>query len=167
MSAEDTANPGDFAWAPRRQLTLEQARRRSDMVRLLRMVFVAGAAISIGLLAGHVVRNAVAGLSGERKAFRSNEIVTMINPRFTGRDGEGQAYVITADSAQRRRADENVSTSSIRGWSMTWEARSPRPRAFTTGSTESWIFTGMCASPTRPATVSARARRASMSRVAH
>lgn len=108
MSARDTANPGDFAWAPRRQLTLEQARRRSDLVRLMRMVFVAGAAISIGLLAGHVVRNAVAGLSGERKAFRSNEIVTMINPRFTGRDGEGRAYVITADSAQRRRADENV-----------------------------------------------------------
>lgn len=106
------ANPPDaastFAWAPRRQLTLEQARKRSDIVRLMRMVFVACAAISIGLLVGHVVRNAVAGLSGERKAFRSNEIVTMINPRFTGRDAGGKAYVITAASAQRRRANENV-----------------------------------------------------------
>lgn len=108
MSAETPDAASDFAWAPRRQLTLEQARRRSDLVRLMRMVFVACAAISIGLLAGHVVRNAVAGLSGERKAFRSNEIVTMINPRFTGRDSGGKAYVITADSAQRRRANENV-----------------------------------------------------------
>jgi lipopolysaccharide export system protein LptC len=108
MSAETTASADEFAWAPRRQLTLAQARRRSDIVRLLRMVFVACAAISIGLLVGHVVRNAVAGLSGERKAFHSNEIVTMINPRFTGRDNGGQAYVITADSAQRQRANENI-----------------------------------------------------------
>ncbi len=108
MSAETPASAGEFAWAPRRQLTLAQARRRSDIVRLLRMVFVACAAISIGLLAGHLVRNAVAGLSGERKAFRSNEIVTMINPRFTGRDTGGRAYVITADSAQRQRANENI-----------------------------------------------------------
>ncbi len=108
MSANIPDAASNFVWAPRRQLTLEQARKRSDFVRLMRMVFVACAAISIGLLAGHVVRNAAAGLSGERKAFRSNEVVTMINPRFTGRDASGKAYVITAASAQRRRANENV-----------------------------------------------------------
>jgi len=97
----------DRIWAPRRQLTLEQARRRSDIVRVLRMVFTYGAAASIGLLAGYLIQSAFQGGDG-RRSFRSNEIVTMINPRFTGRDAAGKAYVITADSAQRRRGQEGI-----------------------------------------------------------
>lgn len=108
MSSETSEQTGDLLWVPRRQLTLAQARRRSDLVKLLRMAFTAGAAVSIGLLLGHLISSAIASGSGARKSFKSNEIVTMINPRFTGRDARGEAYVITADAAQRRRADENV-----------------------------------------------------------
>lgn len=96
-----------LVWEPRRQLTLEQARRRSDVVRVLRMVFTYGAAASIGLLAGYLIQSAFQGGDG-RRSFQSNEIVTMINPRFTGRDAAGQAYVITADSAERRRGQEGI-----------------------------------------------------------
>ncbi|MEO0754233.1 MAG: LPS export ABC transporter periplasmic protein LptC [Pseudomonadota bacterium] len=107
-SPGDGTPPSDgFLWAPRRQLTLDQARKRSDVVRIMRMVFTYGAAASIGLLAGYLIQSAFQGGDG-RRSFRSNEIVTMINPRFTGRDSAGKAYVITADSAQRRRGQEGV-----------------------------------------------------------
>ncbi|MEM1105162.1 MAG: LPS export ABC transporter periplasmic protein LptC [Pseudomonadota bacterium] len=102
--AKDTA----FVWTPRRQVTLAQTRRRTMLVRLMRMAFIAGAAIAVGLLVGPVLANALSGLGDERRSFAGDEIVTMINPRFSGRDQSGAAYVITADTAQRRRADEDV-----------------------------------------------------------
>lgn len=98
----------DFQWMPRRLVTLEHIRRRSRIVRVLRLVFTAGAAISIGVLAGPVIGNAVSGLADGRKSFEGSEIVTMINPRFTGRDAGGKSYVITADEAQARRADSSI-----------------------------------------------------------
>ncbi len=97
----------DALWAPSRKLTLAQARRRSDVIRILRMLFTYGVAASIGLLGGYLLNSALDGSSG-RRAFKGEEIVTMLNPRFTGRDAAGDAYVITADSAQRRRADPNL-----------------------------------------------------------
>jgi len=105
MTDETAARTDGVAWAPRRQLTLAQARRRSDMVRILRMLFTAFAAIAFGVLVGHVVASTVSSLSGARKSFNSEEIVTMLSPRFSGRDASGSAYVITAQSAQRRRAE--------------------------------------------------------------
>lgn len=98
----------EFIWTPRRQVTLAQTRRRSQVIRFLRLAFTAGAAISVGILAGPVVANAVSGIGDERRSFGSDEIVTMINPRFSGRDQGGAAFVITADTAQRRRANENL-----------------------------------------------------------
>ena len=97
-----SGNDTGLVWAPRRQITLEKARQRSDLVRILRMAFTYGAAASIGLLAGYVIQSIFTG-GDERRSFRGSEIVTMVNPRFSGRDAAGQAYVITADSAQRRR----------------------------------------------------------------
>ncbi|MEE9381723.1 MAG: LPS export ABC transporter periplasmic protein LptC [Hyphomonadaceae bacterium] len=92
-------------WAPRRQLTLEQARGRSDLVKLLRMLFVAGAAISLGVLLGHLAANTM-----ERSGtieIPTEEAITMLSPRFTGRDLEGQPFVITADSVQRQAGSQD------------------------------------------------------------
>ena len=89
-------------WAPKRQLTLAQARRRSERVRYLRYGLVGAAAVSIGLFLGFVFRSAVSQ-DARPPAVRDDEAVTMINPRFTGRDSEGQVFTITADAAQRRR----------------------------------------------------------------
>lgn len=102
------ASPSEFIWTPRRQVALSNIQRRSSLVRFLRMAFTAGAAISVGLLAGPVIANAISGLSDQRRSFGSDEIVTMINPRFTGRDAGGEPYVITAETAQRRRASDNL-----------------------------------------------------------
>ena len=46
-------------WAPRRQLTLAQARRRTDRVRYLRYALVALAAVAIGLFVGYIFRSAL------------------------------------------------------------------------------------------------------------
>lgn len=93
-------------WTPKRKLTLAQARRRSGLVKILRMMFTAGAAVSIGVLVGHLAANAISGSAGGVRDYKGSEIVTMLNPRFTGRDADGNAFVITADSAQRHRTSE-------------------------------------------------------------
>jgi lipopolysaccharide export system protein LptC len=94
-------------WAPRRQMTLAQARRRSDRVRYLRYALVGAAAASIGLFIGFVLRSALTQ-EASPPALRDAEAVTMINPRFTGRDSSGEVFTITADAAERRRAEAGV-----------------------------------------------------------
>jgi len=89
-------------WEPRRQMTLEQARQRSSMVSFLRLAFTAGAAIAAGMMIGHLMANAVSASPSQIERLSGDEIVTMVNPRFTGRDIAGKAFVITADTAQRR-----------------------------------------------------------------
>lgn len=95
-------------WAPQRQMTLAQARRRSSRVGLLRMVFVAGAAISAGVIIGPMAATTLTGSGQLIDQLEGDEVVTMVNARFTGRNFSGEAYVITAEAAQRRRADPSV-----------------------------------------------------------
>ncbi|MEM9668306.1 MAG: LPS export ABC transporter periplasmic protein LptC [Pseudomonadota bacterium] len=95
-------------WAPRRQLTLAQARQRSKVVRYLRWGLVGAATIMIGILFGFVAGNAYLRASTGGGSVQSDEMVVMLNPRFTGRDSDGQIYTITADSAERRRANSNL-----------------------------------------------------------
>jgi lipopolysaccharide export system protein LptC len=90
-------------WEPKRQMTLEQARRRSSMVALMRLVFTACAAIAAGIMVGHLAANAVTRSPGSIEKLSGDEVVTMVNPRFTGRDIAGRSFVITASTAQRRR----------------------------------------------------------------
>ena len=95
-------------WAPQRQMTLAQARRRSSFIGLLRMVFVAGAAISAGVIIGPIAATTLNGASQQIDQLAGDEVVTMVNARFTGRNVVGDAYVITAEEARRRRADPSV-----------------------------------------------------------
>ena len=101
MTALTSSHPDTALWAPTRQMTLEQARKRSAFVKQLRILFMACAAISIGLLAGHVLQSAMQS-SGSTITIEADEVVTMVNPRFSGRDSAGSAYVITADRARQR-----------------------------------------------------------------
>ncbi len=68
------------------------------------MLFVACAAVSIGFFAGHVIKSALTSES-RPVSVTTNDSVTMVNPRFTGRDSTGQSFQITADAARRRRGD--------------------------------------------------------------
>lgn len=95
-------------WAPQRQMTLAQARRRSSTVGLLRMIFVAGAAISAGVIIGPIAATTLSGAGQQIDQLEGDDVVTMVNARFTGRNIAGEAYVITAEAAQRRRADPSV-----------------------------------------------------------
>jgi lipopolysaccharide export system protein LptC len=95
-------------WAPQRQMTLAQARRRSSFINLLRMVFVAGAAISAGVIIGPIAATTLNGAGQQIDKLAGDEVVTMLNARFTGRNEAGDAYVITAEEARRRRADSSI-----------------------------------------------------------
>ena len=95
-------------WAPQRQMTLAQARRRSKLVNLLRMIFVAGAAISAGVIIGPIAATTMTGSGQQIDQIAGDEVITMLNARFTGRNIAGEAFVITAEEARRRRADSSV-----------------------------------------------------------
>ena len=93
-------------WEPRRAVSLKGARLRSATVRVLRVVFVVLAGLSVLLLAAPVIGNAFAP---GRIAYRASALsVTILNPRFEGRDAMGRPYVITADQARRRVEDPSV-----------------------------------------------------------
>ncbi len=108
MSPTNASIQADDLWAPRRQLSLSQARRRSKVVRGLRFGFSAAAAICLGVLVGLLTANAIERAASGGEDFRTEEKVTMVSPRFTGRDDSGDPYVITAATAQRRRANSNL-----------------------------------------------------------
>lgn len=95
-------------WAPQRQMTLAQARRRSRTVGFLRMAFVAGAAISAGVIIGPMAATTLSGAGQQIDQLAGDEVVTMVNARFTGRNIAGEGYVITAEAARRRRADPSI-----------------------------------------------------------
>lgn len=94
-------------WAPRRQLTLAQARRRSERVKYLRYGFVAASAMAIGLFMGYILRSALTQDAAPPRVDDS-QAVTMINPRFTGRDASGEIFTIIAEAATRRRSREGA-----------------------------------------------------------
>jgi lipopolysaccharide export system protein LptC len=100
-------NDPSLLWAPRRQLTLEQARARSAKVDQVRRVFVAAAAISICLFLGYILRSAIVS-DARPPQIDEGEAAMMKNPRFTGRDSAGNAFTITAAAAERKRAADEV-----------------------------------------------------------
>lgn len=105
MSVAATITPDDRGndrlWVPHRQLSLHQARKRSDLVRLLRMLFTTGAAMAAGVLIGSLAYSVFDGTNHRAIGSENAQLVTMQNPRFSGRDADGQPYEITATTAQR------------------------------------------------------------------
>lgn len=95
-------------WAPHRQLSLAQARARTRMVRYMRFALVAAAIITLGVFLGFIARNAYDRAIGSNNALRGDETVAMLNPRFTGRDGASNLYIITSQTAQQRRENEDL-----------------------------------------------------------
>tara|TARA_Y100000052_G_scaffold791_1_gene667 strand:+ start:7683 stop:8222 length:540 start_codon:yes stop_codon:yes gene_type:complete len=71
------------------------------------MLFTSAAAISAGVLIGSLAYSVISG-GNSATAVQSAQVVTMKNPRFTGRNATGQPYVITADEAQRNGANPSL-----------------------------------------------------------
>lgn len=94
------------SWSPTHATSLKEARRRTGLVHIIRVLFMSGAVIAAGLLMGSILGNAFSGGPGALQATPPN--VTILNPRFEGRDASDRPYVITADTARRRPNDTGV-----------------------------------------------------------
>lgn len=88
-------------WGPRRATSLKEARARTALVHILRLLFTIGAVLSAGVLVGYVINNAIS--SGNPPVAAAGAGATVIGPRFWGRDDNDQPYVLTAETARRRR----------------------------------------------------------------
>lgn len=95
-------------WTPHRQLSLSQARARTQTVRYIRFGLVAAATMTISVFLAFIARNAYDRALSANTAISAEETFAMLNPRFTGRDADGGLYILTASSAERRRTDDNI-----------------------------------------------------------
>lgn len=92
------------SWEPRRVLTLAAARRRTAFISGLRIAFIIAALAIIATILIQLLASTMQPESGPEEAVGTD--VRMINPRFSGRDQNLTPYILTADSAVRRRGDE-------------------------------------------------------------
>jgi lipopolysaccharide export system protein LptC len=100
----------DISWEPRRRMTLDAARKRSNMIRILRLSFLILSAVIIAVVALYILAHALNKETAPPPDVQSTDgEVRMINPRFSGRDGNGRPYVVIADTATRRQ-DEPETT---------------------------------------------------------
>ncbi len=91
-------------WEPRRTLTLAAARRHTRFIRVTRIVLIALAA----LLTAALIYFVFDGPRAEQDVSNEQELVRMTNPRYTGTDGDGIPYNLTAEYAVRSRTDINA-----------------------------------------------------------
>jgi len=86
-----------------RRADFERWRRRSRLIRTLRLVLPAAIAAIFAGLIGSV---AWSTFNAQPKAARAgDEPIRLLNPRFVGRDDKGRAFVLTAEAATRDRLD--------------------------------------------------------------
>lgn len=88
---------------PARRTDFERWRRRSKVIRLLRVLLPALIVLIFLGLAGSVAYSTFR--AQPRQAAAGDEPIRLVNPRFVGRDDKGRAFVLTAASATRDRAD--------------------------------------------------------------
>jgi lipopolysaccharide export system protein LptC len=88
--------------APRRA-DFERWRRRSRLIRALRIILPGSIALIFAGLIGSV---AWSTFNAQPRAGQGNEEpIRLVAPRFIGRDDKGRAFVLTAESAVRDRLD--------------------------------------------------------------
>lgn len=95
------------SWEPRRATSLREARVRTGLVHIIRLLFTVGAVLTAGFLIGPVVQHAVFSSGAARYAAPATS-VTVLKPRWEGRDDAGKLYVITAETARRRRENQSL-----------------------------------------------------------
>ena len=96
-SALDTTLP-----EPRR-VDFERWRRRSRLIRTLRIVLPGAIAVIFMGLVGSVAWSTFN--AQPKSAQGGDEPIRLVKPRFVGRDDKGRAFVLTAESAVRDRLD--------------------------------------------------------------
>lgn len=94
----------DVFWEPSRSLTLSAARKHTQFIKVLRIFFLGAALALLGVLAFFIM----SGRSTPAALENYNDSVRMTNPRYTGVDGDGQPYSLTADYAVRGLENPNA-----------------------------------------------------------
>ena len=89
-------------WAPARQMTLEQARKRSGIIKIWRWTCISVAAGIGALVLIFAIANSLGGDLGFSNEVSARDALRMVNPRFTGRSTSGFSYVVNAATAVRR-----------------------------------------------------------------
>jgi lipopolysaccharide export system protein LptC len=92
-------------WEPRRATSLKDARARTALVHILRLLFTIGAVLSAGILMGTLVQNVFRGGPIPQPPVTS---ATMLNPRFEGLDASDRPYSLTAETARQRRENRRI-----------------------------------------------------------
>ena len=77
----------------------ERWRRRSRLVRRLRVVLPAVIGVILLVMVGFVIQSTLAG--AKDKPQDADAPIQLVNPRFLGRDDKGRAFVLTAKVAVR------------------------------------------------------------------
>jgi lipopolysaccharide export system protein LptC len=88
-----------IAWSERLDLTLAQARQRSQLVNLLRRLFVGLAGAALASVFVFMALFSPEGLWGS--AYAQVTPLRVLAPRFTGTSESGEAYQLTADVAAK------------------------------------------------------------------
>lgn len=88
---------------PGRRPEIARWRRRSRILRLLRVGLPAAIVLILAVMAGSVAWNALR--TKPAVASDPDAPIRLVNPRFVGRDDKGRAFVLTAASATRDQND--------------------------------------------------------------
>jgi lipopolysaccharide transport protein LptA/LPS export ABC transporter protein LptC len=88
-------------WEPKRALTLEAALAHTRRIKVLRYVLMALSVAIVGVL----IWQFMSDQSGFEPVNDPSESVRMVNPRYSGRTGDGLPFYLIADTAVRRRSD--------------------------------------------------------------
>jgi len=88
-------------WGPRRATSLKEARARTALVHILRLLVTIGAVLAAGWLLGTVIESSLRQKGAEPGATGLS--VTVLGPRFDGYDANERPYTLTAETARRRR----------------------------------------------------------------
>ena len=91
-------------WEPKRALTLEAALAHTRRIKVLRYVLMGLSAALIGVLLWQFLSDQ----GGYEPVNDPSESVRMVNPRYSGRTGDGLPFYLIADTAVRRRSDLNT-----------------------------------------------------------
>ncbi|WP_293904868.1 LPS export ABC transporter periplasmic protein LptC [Phenylobacterium sp.] len=86
-----------------RRVDFERWRRRSRLIRTLRVVLPVSIALIFAGLVGSVAWSTFN--SQPKQARAGDEPIRLVTPRFVGRDDKGRPFVLTAVSATRDRLD--------------------------------------------------------------
>lgn len=85
--------------APARVASIRRWKRRSRLIRALRIILPALILLTLGALGASVAYNTLARQPVTPAS--SDDPIRLVNPRFVGRDEKGRAFVLTAVSATR------------------------------------------------------------------